>query len=135
MTKIHGMVYIMIGVIVLLVSWFLRRDKLVVFIYASFIMIAMGVVKLTFSGKKEQVHSRREAPRETAAVISHSSVSHSSPTPSHHSHASRHRGINKTFNKTFAAKNSPEIKKCLRCTNILNSNDKFCSRCGARVVR
>jgi len=132
MTKIHGMVYIMIGVIVLLVSWFLRRDKLVVFIYASFIMIAMGVVKLAFSGKRGQPHSRHESGREIDIAQEHNLVN---PSTAAQAHAPRQRGINKNFNKTFAAKTPPEIRKCLRCTNILNSNDKFCSRCGARAVR
>ena len=127
MTKIHGMVYIIMGIIVLSVSWFVKRDKLVVFIYASFIMIAMGVVKLVFSAKKEQLHSRHAVENKTNAVPTSSAISHA--------RASRQHGINKTFNKAVAAETSPEIRKCLRCTNILNGNDRFCSRCGARAVR
>ena len=109
MAKINGIVYMITGLIIILVSWKVDRKKLLVFIYAGYIMIVVGVVKLFFirkSGLKEKVGKTMHP--------SHSNIQQTHQTKSH-------RPVN-------------ESKRCLRCSNVLSSYDKFCNKCGARII-
>lgn len=64
MAKIHGLVYILVGLFVSILSWRLNYEKLVFFFYFGWIFIFVGVLKLIFNLiknrtiKKETVHHK-----------------------------------------------------------------------------
>ncbi|MBS3104867.1 zinc ribbon domain-containing protein [Candidatus Woesearchaeota archaeon] len=64
MAKIHGLVYILVGLFVSIFSWRLNYEKLIFFFYAGWIFVFIGVVKLIFNliktkmNKKEKIHHK-----------------------------------------------------------------------------
>ena len=127
MAKINGIVYMIIGLIIILVSWKVDRKELFVFIYAGYIMIVVGVVKLIFVRK---VNTREKAgstvhPARRHPQRQHTSTHHQSPQ------ASQPHKSAPTGNMPMSSR---ETKRCLRCSNALSPYDKFCNKCGARII-
>ena len=66
MAKVHGIVYIAVGIFVSIMSWKLNYEKLIFFFYAGLIFVFVGIVKLAFSlvknktSKKENLHHRMQ---------------------------------------------------------------------------
>ena len=64
MAKVHGIVYIAVGIFVSIMSWKLNYEKLVFFFYAGLIFVFVGIAKLAFSlvknktSKKENLRHR-----------------------------------------------------------------------------
>lgn len=62
MAKIHGLVYVIIGLSISIVSWKLKNEKLMSFFYIGLIFVLIGFVKLIFNkikrkvGKTEKIH-------------------------------------------------------------------------------
>ena len=57
MVKIHGLVYILIGIFVAIASYLIDRNDLSVFLYVGMFFIAFGVAKIVIQfimGQKEQ---------------------------------------------------------------------------------
>ncbi|MBI2659896.1 zinc ribbon domain-containing protein [Candidatus Woesearchaeota archaeon] len=106
MAKIHGLVYILVGAFVSIMSWRLNQEKLLFFYYAGYFFIFVGVVKLLFNWIKNNA----EKPKVSAQQESH----HAVHKPSHTSTAH-------------------QIKYCHNCRTPLRLHNKFCSNCGARV--
>ena len=49
MAKIHGIVYIIVGLFVSILSWKFNKDKLIIFVYTGLLFILIGIAKLIFS--------------------------------------------------------------------------------------
>lgn len=49
MPKIHGIVYVIIGLFVSAVSWRFNYEKLIFFFYAGLVFVLIGIVKLIFA--------------------------------------------------------------------------------------
>lgn len=114
MAKIHGLVYILIGAFVSIMSWKLNKEKLLFFFYAGWAFVAVGVVKIIFnlvSGKAEKpkTHVQQSQPHH---------VTQNKPSPTRPQHP-------QAFHQ--------QIKYCHRCRTPLRLHHKFCSNCGARV--
>ena len=64
MAKIHGLVYILVGLFVSISSWRLNYEKLIFFFYSGLFFIFIGILKLIFNliknktGKKEKIHAK-----------------------------------------------------------------------------
>ena len=52
MTKIHGLIYIVIGFFVASVSWKISYEKLFLFFYMGVLFILFGIGKLIFGSKE-----------------------------------------------------------------------------------
>src|SRR3989338_7987672 len=64
MAKIHGLVYILIGAFISIMSWRLNQEKLLFFFYAGWAFVFVGVVKLIFNwiknkAEKPKVHAQQ----------------------------------------------------------------------------
>ena len=84
MPKIHGIVYVIVGLFVSAVSWRFNYEKLVFFFYAGLIFVVIGIVKLIFmiikhkgknAGKiRQKTHSQMQhnyCPKCGAALSAH----------------------------------------------------------------
>lgn len=64
MPKIHGLIYIAVGLFVSILSWRLDYNKLTFFFYAGLVFVLVGVIKLLLdlakrkAGAKEKAHHR-----------------------------------------------------------------------------
>ena len=54
MPKIHGLVYVFVGLFVSVLSWRLNYQKLIFFFYAGLIFVFAGIVKLTINFVKSK---------------------------------------------------------------------------------
>ena len=66
--KIHGIAYIIIGILVTSVSYFVDKDKLVLFMVVGGVMVAIGASKVVFGivfGPKKERGIKRYAPAHT----------------------------------------------------------------------
>ncbi len=69
MPKIHGLIYIAVGMLVSIMSYKLNYEKLILFFYIGLIFIFVGVVKLIFgliknkASKKETAHHKIQQPQ------------------------------------------------------------------------
>jgi ribosomal protein L32 len=106
MAKIHGIVYILIGAFVSIMSWRLNQEKLLFFYYAGYFFIFVGVLKLIFN----LIKNKAEKPK------THISASH----------AAQHRPVVKPHTMQ-------QIKYCHNCGTPLRLHHKFCIKCGARA--
>ena len=64
MPKIHGLVYVIVGLFISIASWRLNYEKLIFFFYAGLIFIFVGIVKLIFDfikrrTNKTEMHQKR----------------------------------------------------------------------------
>lgn len=55
MPKIHGLIYILVGLFVSILSYKLNYEKLIFFFYAGLIFIFIGVIKLIFDLIKREM--------------------------------------------------------------------------------
>lgn len=116
MAKIHGLVYILIGAFVSIMSWKLNREKLLFFFYVGWAFVAIGVVKIIFN----LASGRGEKPKANIQQAAHHAVQHNvqhKPSPTRPQHPAIPQ----------------QIKYCHRCRTPLRLHNKFCSNCGARV--
>ena len=66
MAKIHGLLYVIVGLFVSIMSWKLDYQKLIFFFYAGLIFILFGVIKLIFNlvknkaNKSEEIHFKSQ---------------------------------------------------------------------------
>ena len=112
MTKIHGLVYILIGAFVSIMSWRLNQEKLLFFYYAGYFFIFVGILKLIFNWMK----NRAEKPKVHAQQVQHKPAPQMNHPMNKLHHQARH-----------------QIKYCHNCGTQLRLHHKFCARCGARV--
>ncbi|MDP3765033.1 MAG: hypothetical protein Q8R04_00820 [Nanoarchaeota archaeon] len=103
MAKIHGLVYIVVGLFVSIFSWKVNYEKFIFFFYVGLIFVFIGILKLVFGLIKRKM-DRKEEPLERV----HHKVS---IQPHHQAH---------------------HYKRCHKCGNAVKLHDGFCSRCGTR---
>ncbi len=61
MVKIHGIAYLIIGCLVAAASYYIDKQKLVLFIYAGLVLIMVGIFKLIFAAmSKERVVKQKQ---------------------------------------------------------------------------
>lgn len=68
MAKIHGLVYVIIGILVSIASWKINKEALYLFFYVGILFIGVGAAKLLLSlisNKKEEeiMHHRKIQPQ------------------------------------------------------------------------
>ena len=64
MPKIHGLVYVAVGLFVSIFSWKFNYQKLIFFFYVGLIFILVGIIKLLFElvkFKKEKIKPSHQA--------------------------------------------------------------------------
>ena len=108
MTKIHGIVYIIIGILVLIVST--TNEKFIVFYYVALVFIIFGAVKLAINIIKKKMGVND--------IVK--------PKP-------HQRSLIQQQHKVQQAHQAQHFKKCIRCGNVIRIHDKFCGRCGFRI--
>ena len=125
MAKIHGIVYILIGAFIALVSWQINFDDLKAFFYVGLFFAAVGLFKITFSLMKRN---------EEKKIIRHKTHPHHLQSPSQSLH-SRTNHINMHSQRTNPAPlpAHSQYKRCKVCHNIMSVHDNFCSKCGNRA--
>lgn len=127
MAKIHGLTYILIGLIIVVTSWITDRQKFILFVYTGLVFVIIGIVKLTFTRKIGGPEIVQNAPK-TAQ-----NTNIQQPLPQQYentqpSYTSQH-------NIKHKAPRKPNFKSCLRCGYRMQFYDKYCSKCGARALR
>ena len=65
-TKIHGLVYILVGLFVSFASWMVNFGKLLLFFYAGLLFILVGIVKLSLGKRDEAKHAAHHKPQHQA---------------------------------------------------------------------
>ena len=53
MAKLHWMVFIIAGLALTFSSWMIDREKLVLFFYAGFVFLLIGIAKFIYESKGE----------------------------------------------------------------------------------
>ena len=104
MAKIHGLMYIAVGLFVSIFSWKINYEKFIFFFYVGWVFVFIGVVKLIFVFIKRKMDIK-EGPIKMAQHKA-------SIQPHHQAH---------------------HYKRCRKCGNAVRLHDRFCSRCGAGV--
>jgi len=104
LAKIHGLVYIIIGLFVGIASWRINYEKLYVFYYAGLFLIAFGVAKLLINFIQGKSKEKTEVKK-----------------PVHQHYGQLRQNPNRQY------------KYCSRCGNVMRAYDNFCSKCGARI--
>ena len=106
MAKIHGLVYIGIGVFIGVFSYMLNREKLIFFIYIGLLFVLIGCAKL-FLGLLNKGGER------TTGKIH---ISQQAPNAQNRQHQGQQ-----------------SHKYCQSCGNVARAHDSFCSRCGNKI--
>lgn len=126
MAKIHGLVYLIIGAFVSLVSWRVSFENLQLFFYIGLVFVAVGIMKLFISAvKKSTLDEQKPAQPKQQNAAAHQAHMHPQHHPQQHhqnapvAHHAQHQ--------------QHHYKYCPRCRNVVRSHDVFCPRCGARV--
>src|SRR3989338_3335050 len=68
MAKIHGLVYLIIGIFVSVASWKINNEDLYIFFYAGILFVGVGVAKLLLSLMRNK--------KEDEKIIHHKEISH-----------------------------------------------------------
>ena len=100
MVKIHGIVYIIVGLFISGVAWKVNKDKLLFFYYVGFVFVLAGVIKIVYRLSTDG--------KATKALNANSKSIKNSIKPARQQH----------------------WKRCIKCGNVMRLHDRFCSRCG-----
>ena len=110
MAKIHGLAYLIIGIMISAFSYYIDKNikkGFSIFIYAGLLMVMIGVMKLAALWVKNKRERAAKQPMHQPASIHHlQNVSHT------HS----------------------QLVYCPRCGAALNPSDNFCYSCGNRAI-
>ena len=113
MAKIHGITYIIIGIAVILMSWFsnARSDSnsMTLFIYVGIIFVIIGIIKIFILFIKKQNEPK-----------THHSVEH---------HSQQHHQIHQVHQKV-KSQTFPGHITCPSCHARNAAHSNFCMRCG-----
>ena len=102
MAKIHGAVYIVVGLFVSVLSRLMNYQKLIFFFYLGLVFVGVGAVKLILKSKAT----------ETTDVKLQSQAHTAGHHPQLHNTQNFHH------------------KRCGKCGSIMRISDRYCSRCG-----
>ena len=103
MAKIHGFMYILIGLFVSIMSWKLNNQKIFFFFFVGLIFVFVGVVKLIINFIKNKKNKTKNAQTNI--------------------HNQQH--LKSQMHQRF--------KYCQKCRNAIKINDRFCGRCGTKL--
>lgn len=103
MAKLHWMTFVIAGLVLSFGSWMINRERFVLFFYAGFVFLLIGIVKFIYRSRGEENEKSESAAR-----------------PAH--------VPGKMQNKPM----HPNIKYCQRCRAPSRINANFCSNCGSR---
>lgn len=81
MAKIHGLVYIIIGILVSIASWKINKESLYLFFYLGILFIGVGAAKLLLGLLKNK--------KEEEKVVHHKVPHHQSRHLQHYRHCRR----------------------------------------------
>lgn len=117
MAKIHGSIYLGIGIFVALVSYFSKNPSLRLFLYIGSIFGIIGIIKIFKTDTS--MKKKRQAVRQQQTRITHQQYPRTThrqqPIPTH---------------------KQPRLTKyCSYCGNMVRISDNFCSRCGTALRR
>ena len=106
MVKIHGAVYVILGLFIAAVVRKVDAQKLAFFFYAGIAFMLFGILKIIFTAGTK---------KETRTEIISRQV--------------QQRNLQQ---KNMQQRNlQPQFKRCPICNNVVRIHDNFCSRCGA----
>ena len=105
MAAIHGSVYLIVGLVVAIYSYFMDKKKFFVFIIIGAIFILVGIAKL--------IINRAKQPKQDI----HRPI-----------HAQKYQQPVQKVEQTIAA-------YCHKCGSAIRHFDNFCGRCGQRIFR
>ena len=103
MAKIHGLIFIISGLVMSIISLNVKYEKLYLFFYIGILFIIMGTAKM--------IYNAVQAKQKKAPIANH-----------------RRLGQQGSVNQYT----QNQLKNCQRCGNISRIHHNFCSRCGAR---
>lgn len=119
-TSIPGIVFVIIGAVMAIVSNFKKDAGLELFAYLGYLFLAWGVIKMVLG-----------------AISSKGKKKHKT----HHEAPVRHETLEKVVrkeNNSIPANTHLDIvgtgETCRKCGYPLRSPDKFCGRCGYRLL-
>ena len=110
MSKIHGMVYIGIGIFITLTSWKINYNALILFFYFGILFVLIGISKIIY--RLYKVEEDNKPINRTAHHLGHHQIHNHSPLQNSQNH---------------------QYKKCHRCGSLIKFADRFCSRCGTKL--
>ena len=105
MAKIHGVVYLLMGLFVAIASLMIDYNGMILFFYVGLAFALFGAVKIVSGfAKKNDTDSRQH--NFNAPKTQHTGQHH--PAAHHY-------------------------KRCHKCQNVMRLHDRFCSRCGTKM--
>jgi ribosomal protein L32 len=133
MAKIHGIVYMIVGAIVALVSWKIDYNDLLIFFYIGILFLVIGLFKIFMSlARKDEVNqsvAQEEKPHHLRHIREGSKQHH---TVNQHNRAQYHPQRQHQQN-THTARQQVQYKRCKNCGNPARLHDNFCSNCGYNI--
>ena len=111
MAKIHGLAYLMIGIMISVLSYYIDNNikkGFSLFIYVGLLMMIIGVIRLAAIWVKNKKEKEAKQP-----MRQHARIHAPQNAPRH------------TYN---------QLAYCSRCGADLNPSDNFCYNCGNRLI-
>ena len=139
MTKINGFVYLAIGIVVMIVSYLIDKDKFLLFIIVGAIMVMIGVVKVFAQSMKKKKERRQKESQHHDSQMHHTQTHHQGQHPMHrqqshmrHPQHKAHPGMNSPAHMRQAPSGQQGsanygYMQCSRCGKYSQGNDNFCS--------
>ncbi|MGM5487617.1 MAG: hypothetical protein ACQESG_01580 [Nanobdellota archaeon] len=125
MVSIHGIVYIMVGATVSIISYYLDQQKLLFFIVVGGILILVGLLKLLL------VFIRKKA-----LPQKHSYQGQYAQAQSNQAQSNQARSTQPQSNQHQGPQNRPQNPAhifCPRCRRTIHATFNFCPYCGLRI--
>lgn len=125
MARIHGLAYLLIGILIASSSYYIDkniREGFTLFIYAGLLMIIIGIIKLAVLWAKNR--------KEKKPAHHHTTHHHAQHTQHHTRHTSQQHTQPHTHHQT---RQHQQTTYCPRCGAALSSRANFCYNCGNRI--
>lgn len=109
--KIHGFVYLIIGVFMVAYSKFTGGDeaKLIIFVWIGYFFLFVGIVKILLK-----------------TILGRGKIS-----KKNFSHQTAHHPL-ENLSQSHSSLGEQAVKFCAKCGSTVRHFDKFCSQCGNR---
>jgi len=148
MAKINGLVYLAIGLVVMIASYLIDKEKFLLFIIIGAIMVMIGVVKIFAQSRKKKKERREKQSQHPASQMHHTQTHHQGNHPNmqhpmhrqqshmHHPQHKVHPGMNRPAHMQQAPSGQQGsvnygYRQCSKCGKYAQGNDNFCSNCGS----
>jgi len=119
MAKIHGLAYLLIGIMIAAFSYYIDRNinkGFSFFIYIGLLMVIIGIIKLAAQWARNK--------KEAKPAYHHA--------PQHHL---RHATYHQTQHHQTGHAQRQHVIYCQRCGAALRLSDNFCYNCGTRAIK